>query len=260
MNAIPLILTADGDGLGGALVLADGWIGDRRYRFLLDTGAATTSVISDPYGQTFPVQGCRPSGGVFESYIDELVAIPPLIVGPICKAGLVVARNPASLLYPTLGMDVLQAYRLEFRFAEGLVVVGDDERAPRGYPLTTSAGGHPLIEVALGDATALSVRDTGSSITVVDPRLIASRPSHFSRIGSSSGTDSGGATESHPMCVMSGAEIGGIPLAAHVVAVVDLANLGGTTSGIQAILGYTSLVQTDWLFDFPSLRWAVYQR
>jgi hypothetical protein len=55
MSGFDLIIKPDEEDVEAAEVLVDGTIGGYEYRFLLDTGAARTSVTFDDYTSTF---GC----------------------------------------------------------------------------------------------------------------------------------------------------------------------------------------------------------
>ncbi len=257
MSVLTLRIVPDDDD-GAALVLVDGWVGECPYPFLLDTGAATTTLKTDPYTATFPTAGTHAARGVLSGSENERVRAPTLRVGPLASGAPVVSRQAAGLLHHLLGMDVLGAYRLEFQFAERQVLVNHPIRAAVGQPLVTSAAGHPFVSVHWGAREACAVWDTGASMTVVDANFAASHPASFVPAGASVGTDSSGTTSVTPVFTMIGAAVGGVLLAPHRVAGVDLTGLNGSGRPVHLILGYTSISQATWLFDFPAARWAVW--
>ena len=259
MGALTLRILREDDDPDAAVVLVDGWVGERAYPFLLDTGAATTTLQADPYTAAFPTVGTRDSGGVFARYEEELVKAPPIRVGPLSSEALVVSRTTSGGLFNLLGMDVLGAHRLEFRFAESSVLVDEPPRTVSARPLLTSGAGHPFVPVHWGSREARAVWDTGASMTVVDARFIAGHPADFAPAGASTGTDSSGAQRATPAFTMTGATVGDVMLAPHRVAAVDLAGLNGSGRPVDLILGYNSIRQATWLFDFPAARWAVWR-
>lgn len=57
---------------------------------------------------------------------------------------------------------------------------------------------------------------------------------------------------------MAGPEIGGRKFHSHRVAAVDLAPLNSTLeTPLDLIIGYPTIRQADWFFDFPARRWGV---
>jgi hypothetical protein len=65
MNGSDLIIEPDEDERDAARILVDATIGGFPYRFLLDTGAARSSVVFDDYTSTFDGLEHHSSAGVF---------------------------------------------------------------------------------------------------------------------------------------------------------------------------------------------------
>lgn len=83
----------------------------------------------------------------------------------------------------------------------------------------------------------------------------------FDEAGTSLGTDGNGVHVEMPTFLMAEVEIGGELFARHKVAVVDLSQANATLDRpMDLILGYTTLNQANWLFDFPAKRWSVTRR
>jgi hypothetical protein len=70
----PLIIKRD-ENDGSAEVLVDARIDEKMYRFLLDTGAAKSSVITDDYIRSYPKLGTKKANGVFASREDETIRL-----------------------------------------------------------------------------------------------------------------------------------------------------------------------------------------
>src|SRR5579871_2796454 len=82
MNEFRLIIQPDEDDAESAQVFVDGTVGGKCYRFLLDTGAARTSLILDDYTSTFESAAKHASSGLFATNSDDLIVVPNLEVGP----------------------------------------------------------------------------------------------------------------------------------------------------------------------------------
>ncbi|MBZ0289725.1 MAG: hypothetical protein K8I30_19030, partial [Anaerolineae bacterium] len=98
-------------------------------------------------------------------------------------------------------------------------------------------------------------------ITVVDMAFVQKHPDYFQESGQSSGTDSAGTTVQTPMFIMAETTIGTQRFTPHKVAGVDLSPVNATLDRpMNLILGYSTLRQANWIFDFPGKRWAISKR
>ena len=169
MNELALIIEPDPDEIDAAGVYVEGTIGDRPYRFLLDTGAATSSVVADDITAAFPRAGEHKSSGVFAPSHNDLITVPRLTVGPIERAPFTLTRTPrdAPGISSLIGMDVLKDFCCHFLFDENRVLLDNDTAfgadAPR-HDLIFDSKFHPYIMVTFEDgAQAQTVWDTGSA-------------------------------------------------------------------------------------------------
>ena len=266
MTAFDLIIVRDEEEAESAEVFVDGTIGGRAYRFLLDTGAAQSAVGYDDYTATFSSSAKSSSSGVFASSSDDLITVPSLEVGPISKRDVTLVRlaerSPNSR--NILGMDLLKDFCCHFQFAENRVSVEAADELEQSYPfqaLFLDRKFHPYVELQFGAAQAKAVWDTGASLTIADIRFIESHPAYFQEVGRAMGTDSTGSQMDTPMFIMTDAVIGGSAFPPHKAAGVDLSHVNSTTDiPMDLILGYSTLRQAEWVFDFPGKRWAVKQR
>lgn len=266
MGELKLVIKPDDEEAGAAEVFVDGTIGGRPYRFLLDTGAARSSVVSDDYTAAFDTVETNRSAGVFAPTDDALIVVPRIEVGPIVKDHFTLVR--ASTTNPhvsnLIGMDLLKDCCCHFLFDENRVVVDGTETGGSGAPfqaLLLDAKFHPYVEVAFGPSVGSAVWDTGASLTVVDTGFIRAHRDFFREAGHSTGTDATGTAVETPMYVMAEATIGGVSFAPHRVAGVDLSAVNAHIEiPMDLILGYTTLSQANWLFDFPNRKWAITKR
>lgn len=266
MNQFNLIIKHDEQDVEAAEVFVDGTIGANAYRFLLDTGAARTSVILDGYTSKFNSTERSGSSGLFANSSDDLITVPSIDVGPISKEQFTLVRvaDKDPSISNLIGMDLLKDLCCHFLFDEDRVLVdANDELRDRFafQELMFDNRCHPYIDVQCGTLNAKAVWDTGASITVVDSHFIQKQPACFQEVGGSTGTDSTGAKMEAPMFIMSAAVIGDTLFPPHKVAGVDLSHVNSTIERpMDLILGYSTLSKANWLFDFPGKRWAISKR
>lgn len=266
MNEIALIIERDEQDAEAAEVLVEGRIGGKSYRFLLDTGAARSSVKLDDYTSQFASTEQINSSGVFARSSDDLVSVPSLEVGPISRNRFSMARVPER--HPAwanlIGMDLLKDFCCHFYFDENRVSIdAKDDLEGTGVlqELFLDKKFHPYVEVRFGAVTAKAVWDTGSGMTIVDTTFTNRHPELFRVVGHSSGTDSTGAQQETPMFVMSEASIGNHSFPPQRIAAVDLSSVNSTIEmPMDLILGYSTLRQANWWFDFPRRKWAISRR
>ncbi len=259
------MIERDAEEVEAGEVFVDGSIDGRPYRFLLDTGAATSRVACDDHTSRFASTEKDRSSGVFARSSDDLITVPSLQLGPVSRMNVAMGRvtglRPA--VASLIGMDVLKDLRLQFDFASNRLGIDPDDDSADSctfHEIIFDTRFHPYVDVHLGAETARAVWDSGASITVVDTSFVARDPSLFEEAVRSTGTDSTGSEVSSQMFVMSEARIGGLVFPPHRVAAVDLSFVNSTIDiPMDLILGYSTLRHADWLLDFPGRRWAILQ-
>jgi len=257
---VPLDLVPDEDEADCAAVTVEAAVAGRTYRFILDTGAGSTHLVSDEFVRSLRVHGHKKSAGAVGSIVNATVLIPELTFGPVHVRDLecTVAEPTQPGARNLLGMDVLRDQQLEFCFDAGYLRFAPDPVAATWQRLTMDAVGHPYVEVAWPQASAMCVWDSGAGITVVDEQFFQRHSALFTRIGTSVGTDSSGASVETPTWTVDGCTIGGHQFPPHKVAVVDLSIANAELDiPMDMILGYTTLRHADWLFDFANKRWTI---
>ncbi|RPJ36462.1 MAG: hypothetical protein EHM21_19160 [Chloroflexi bacterium] len=259
MSGFDLIIQPDVEEPEAAEILVDGAVGGRPYRFLLDTGAARSSILLDDYTAGFDSLGKHSSSGVFAAGSRDLIRVPVIALGPITRRDFTLTRiaEKDSEMRNLIGMDLLKDHCLHFFFDENRVAVDPEVEAGRLFQdLFLDQKFHPYVEVQFGGRKASAVWDTGAGITIVDLGLIEQNPAFFQEAGRSAGTDSTGATNETPMYLMSSAVTGRQAFPAHRVAGVDLSHLN-PEAPVDLILGYNTMRQANWWFDFPGKRWGI---
>lgn len=266
MNELTLIIKHDEDDVEAAEVFVDGEVGDHEYRFLLDTGAARSSVMFDQHTSQLESVEMTESSGLFAGSSDDLVTVPSIEVGPISKQNFTLVR--AAEHFPgarnLIGMDLLKDWCCHFHFDEQRVSVTANNELSAGFAfqeLMLDTRFHPYVEVHCGTGNFKAVWDTGAGLTIVDMTVIRNQPSCFHEVGESIGTDSTGAEMRTPMFIVSAISIGNQVFPPHRVAGVDLEYVNSTIEvSMDMILGYSTLSKANWLFDFPHKRWAITKR
>jgi hypothetical protein len=267
MASMPVLIEHDRDDPECALPFADGTVAGRPYRFLIDTGAARTTMAADDYTGGLPAVAVHGSHGAFGAVEETIVTVTDVCVGPMRAASLEVARTAGARPDAPclLGMDVIGRYRCHFRFGAGAIEIGQggDDATGGGQAsldLHTDGRGQVYLDVGWPDVPGLSgyaCWDSGAGITIVHEEFWHAHRDLFTSIGTAVGTDASGKQRQTPLALMSGLVIGGRPFRPHKAAIVDLSAANATVERpMDLVLGYPTYSQADWLFDFPARRWA----
>ena len=260
MQDIPLIIALDPDEPEAAEVLIDGTVDGHSRRFLLDTGAARSQLLTDPHTAGLATVSTEASYGAVAETSNELVCISELTVGPLHAQDLEVVRVAAEQpgARDLLGMDILTSACCRFDLAHHQLRIEASPHPDAGLPLITDERKHCYVELDWIDAQAQACFDTGAGLTIVNQAFIDKHPRLFEPAGTSTGTDATGASFEAPVFLMAGPVIGGTQFAAHTVAAIDLAPVNATLDlPMDLILGYPTIRQASWLFDFPARRWSL---
>ncbi len=255
-----MIVEPDHDDPECANVMIDATIAGRPYRFVLDTGSPRTHVVADDFTTTLVKRGAHASSGVFSSTSNPLVTLPELRVGSAVQGSIeaVLVDPSQSGVHNLLGMDVLKNYSWHFRFDTETLIIETAQSSDGMRPLTMDSVSHPYVDLSWQNAIARCVWDSGAGITVVDRAFWSSHPGMFHESGTSLPTDANGLQVEVPTFVMAEVEMGGALFAPHKVAVVDLSQANAELDRpMDFLLGYTTLNQANWLFDFPAKQWRV---
>jgi hypothetical protein len=255
MMSIPLIIEPDSDVSDFAAVTIDATVEGRTYRMMLDTGAAVTQLSTDDYLTSLPRVGEDTSAGAFGRRVRyPVVRIPGLAAGDLRVDAIDVTCGDDRL--GMLGMDVLGRYRCHLRLDARVLEVDALPDRALGQVLSADSRRHVYIELSWPGVTASACLDTGSPPTLVNQAFWHAHPELFTQIGMSPGTDASGDRVDTPVLLMDGPSIGGRAFGAHKVVAVDLSGINKTTQyPNDLILGYSTLRQADWLFDFPARKW-----
>lgn len=262
MKEIELIIKPDENEREVAEVLIQGKINGRDYCLLLDTGAASTTLVSDNYIDQLECLKKSQAHGVFSSSEEDVIKVSSIEIGPICKHFIEVKRLHKNYTARNLvGMDILKDYSYAFCFDQNKLVINPELNDANYQELVLGKRHHPYVDVFFQEIKANAVWDTGAGITVVDLNFIYAHPNFFEEIETSNGMDSTGAVKESPIFIMKSTKIADREFPSHKVAGVDLSHVNKTTEiPMNMILGYSTLSKANWLFDFPNKKWAVLKK
>lgn len=248
---MPLVIEPDPDNPGCAAVRVDAAVDGRTYRFLLDSGAPRTHMRSDPWIDALPSDTRHESSGVFAATSADVIVLPSITLGPLLVTDVLATRSTVG--ESLLAMDVLGAATIRIDLDRAELGVQASGTASLPWKLDRSPRGHPLLDLRWPHATGRTVFDTGAGITVVDTSFVRAHPDLFTHAGQTTGIDSSGTEATTDLYDMAAMTIGNRGFAPTRVAVVDLPQVNGR---MDAILGYPTIRQAVWMFDFPANRWG----
>jgi Aspartyl protease len=251
MPELPLIVEPDTGEPDFATVMVDATIAGRPYRLVLDTGAARTQLNADEYTSSLhPGSGGASSAASNRSATGPIVTVTDVVIGPLRRVELDVSRTEHGRRN-TLGMDLLGHYRCHFQLGAGVVELETPSGVRGGHALARGPRGDVYVDVRWPGVTGQARWDTGSGRTIVDRDFWLSHPDLFEHAGASDGNGA-------PLLLMAGPVIGGREFSPHKAVAVDLSRVKAAVDHpIDLILGYPTIRQADWLFDFPDGRWML---
>jgi predicted aspartyl protease len=260
MSELKLVIVPDEED-PGAFVFVDGLIEKEQYRFLLDTGAASSEICYDTYTANFEIIGNKNSSGAFSSSNLDIVQVPSISIGPIHQKNFIIRRQSekGKKIYNLIGMDLLKDHCCHFLFdSDSLVINPQVDDNLKMMKLLLGPKNHPYVDVSFDEITVRAVWDTGASITVVDHSFIENNNQLFQKIGVSRGTDATGASQDTSSYVMSSSRIGSHTFPPCEVVSVDLSHINSSTKiPMTMILGFTTIQYANWLFNFPTKLWTI---
>jgi len=261
MPVINLFIQPDTDCPEAAEVFVDVKIGERDYRFLLDTGAAVSHLQYDSYTSTFPCASKREISGAFSRRTGDLIIVPYMSFGLISRNNVMLVRAApdAQNVGNLFGMDLLRDFNCSFYFDKSMLILNEKASSYTCYqPLVLDNKSHPYIEVILVNVAVRAAWDTGAGMTVVDLGFANNHPELFRQAGHTEGTDSGGISAEIPVFFMAPITIGGVEFPEQRVVGIDLAPMRAKTNiQLELIIGYSTMRRANWAIQFPHRRWAI---
>jgi len=253
MAWVPLRVEAD-DEPGGGTVRIDAQVEGMLVDLVLDTGAASTAIPERAGVVGVPVSDRRETGTAFGHHTADRVRVESLRLAGFEHGPLVVDLTGG---HGQLGLDVLGQHCLDLDLDGGWLGLDEDAQRGPAHRLTLGPSGHPHVALHWGDIEAYCVLDTGASVTVVDAGFAQRHPQLLTPLGTSTGTDAAGITQSGKTWTLSGPSIADVSFAAHTAVVVDLGFVNaGIGEHVDLIVGYPLLRQATWMLNLPGRTWS----
>lgn len=214
------------------------------------------------FSKTFKKIGSRESSGTFGTEEFDLIEVEKFEFGNLKENNHIFSRaNNPRIDKNLLGMDILGNRPVFFSY-KGNEIILDVDDVPKIkqfeniYP--DPKGLQPYIPIKCGDHVLNALWDTGAGITIVDTNFIERNQDLFELVGESEGTDSTGEKMTTPNYKIKSLVIGGFSFAPHEVAAVDLFHVSSKSQNPISIgLGFSTIKQADWYFDFSKNLWAI---
>jgi hypothetical protein len=263
LKILKLNIIQDKEDKEAAEVYLEGFVAGKKYKFLLDSGAAISTIQYDNFTSKFESNEKYNSSGVFNRFQGDLIIIPEFRIENIIKKDFTLMRESKKRknVKNVVGMDLLKDYCCLFQFSLRKVLLGKTNEFninQKKLKLYLGKKFHPYVDVQLGNVKIKAVWDTGAGISIVDTDFIDNNLNFFEKRGKSKGTDSSGTQIETPIYQMKTPIIGDKQFPSHMCAAVDFSHIKDQTdTPMDMILGYSTLSKAHWLFDFPKKEWLV---
>ena len=252
-NRIPLVVTPTGPDrrLADVDLLVDG----TPARFLLDTGAAVSSVANDAWAKRYPTLGPDTSTGV-SGRPEPCDVIQPneIRLASHRFAAPRITRCDRNIL----GIDLLGTVVFQVDLAaRALRILPSFPRDGPRHPLRTLRRGHVTVPLALGDQRVWGLIDTGADTTVIDSAFVDRHPEAFTLARTEPGTDAHGHAVESKVFRCREVDVGPLKLNDVEVAAFDFGDyLRSRMEGAPLIVGNDVIGHARWTFDVAGGAWS----
>ncbi len=254
LESIPLVFvqTEPGKYVTQVELLVDG----KKKMFLLDTGAASSSIGKDEDTRKYPSLGKEEARGASgKPKICDAVRPEKILLGKQEYTKRKIKRCERNIL----GMDLLGTFIFQVNLAEKKldVVPSLPSNAP-SYPIRRLRPGHITIPAKFGEEAMDVLFDTGADTTVIDSQFINSHPALFRLVRSEEGTDAHGHKIESKVYECKSVRLGELNLENVEMAAFDFGPfLRGRMEGTPVILGNNVIEHARWSFDLKAGKWAL---
>ena len=223
--------------------------------FMLDTGAASSSIAIDEHVVSYPSLGAAESKGA-SGKIKECDYVQPekMRLGEHVFAKTRITRCDGSLL----GLDRLKefVFQIDLKGKRINLLKGLSNTA-KIYPIRRLSPGHITISAKLGDDLVDALFDTGADTTVIDTMYVKKHIDKFKLLRSEEGTDAHGNKIPSNIYQCSSVQLGDLVLKDVEMAAFDFGDyLRGKMEGSPIMLGINVISNASWSFDLNNNRWT----
>ncbi|MGG4466478.1 pepsin/retropepsin-like aspartic protease family protein [Paenibacillus alvei] len=263
MNSINLLVIKDEEISDFETLFVKASIDGKEHRFQLDKGSNQTIMLEDDSLASYQKNEANDYIGAFSEHQIESISVSSIRVGPISKVDFEVAsiKDETGTFTNILGIDFFLEHKCYFRFDQSQIVIDSplEEGEDILFHHINSDNSLPFIEGILNGMKVHALWDTGANINVVDSSLINSYPEMFQEIDGKALASGLSETNTEiPIYYMEAIEIGGHVFQKQLVAATDLSHfIEHMEQPIQLIIGYNTISNANWIFDFPNSKWAI---
>lgn len=237
-------------------ILVDG----QKMHFLLDTGAATSSIEANGFTSQYASQGKTDSTGASGKpapcdFIqpDKVVFGNQLFTKPRLKSCETNAHKNI------LGLDLLEGIVFEIDFSEKRMnILANLPIGQKQFSIKRLAPGHVTVPATLSGQNIDVLFDTGANATVIDSQFIENHSSLFTLVRSEDGFDGHGNKIPSKVYHAKSLKIGRLDLKNVEMASFEFGDhLRGKMEGVPIILGNNVITKGKWAFDLTHNSWAM---
>lgn len=253
ITTIPLVLRSTGYGtfVPDVEVLVDGVT----KIFLLDTGAATSSIANDAHVDSYPSIGAKESKGASGiGKAGDVIQPETMVVGGYSFRKLKITRCTPSLL----GLDRLQevVFQVDLK-AKNLIFLNHLPAEVPKYPIHRLAPGHMTVSLVAGKVTVDALFDTGADTTVIDTQFVKNNMNLFKMLRSEMGIDALGNQIPSEVYLCESVRVGELFMKDVEMAAFDFGDhMRKHMEGAPIILGNNVIKNATWTFDLNLNQWT----
>lgn len=254
IESIPIQVTEKEPGV--YLPYIDIVVDGQNMTFLLDTGAATSSIETNDHTSKYPSKGKTESKGASgkatpcdQIQPDKFAFGGQEVSKPMLKR---CDRN-------VLGLDMLRnvVFQVDF-LKKKLNVLKELPAGKASQSIRIISTGHVTIPLTLGGKTIDVLYDTGSDATVIDCQFIENNPKLFSLVRSEDGFDAHGNRIPSKIYKTPSLKVGDLNVNDVEMAAFDFGPfMRGKMEGAPIILGNNVITKGKWSFDLEKSQWTL---
>lgn len=232
------------------------YVDGAKRRFLLDTGAASSSIREDDETMKYPSLGKDESKGASgKAKVCDIIQPKTIRIGLQEISKPKIKRCDRNIL----GMDLLGQFAFQVDLAQKrLNVLAQMPSNLRSFSIRRLKRGHVTIPSIFGKQKVDVLFDTGADTTVIDSQFVNKHPELFKLIRSEDGTDAHGHKIESKIYECESVELGDLKLRNVEMAAFDFGkHLRESMEGSPVILGSNVISKAVWNFDLKAGKWAV---
>lgn len=224
--------------------------------FLLDTGAASSTIIEDEQTKNYTtLKEVESKGASGIATVAHIIQFQKISMGEYFFKKSQLKRTDRSIL----GIDLIgeQIFEVDLK-NKWLNILTEFPDKDLSYSVQMLASKHFTIPLSLGKANVNVLFDTGADTTVIDSEYIKNNVELFELVRSEDGFDAHGNKIPSKVYKVAQIEIGTLKLQNVEMATFDFGeHLREKMEGSPIILGNNVIAKASWIFDLQLGRWSL---